>query len=240
MLFLRKLKRSVLKRAHRLRHGPNFFVGDYLGPRFLVNTTNSIGREIATGTYDRDQLVRLLAACRRLKPDLFLDIGANSGLYTCVLLAQGVVPRAVAFEPDRRNAVHLRANLMINDLAARVDVREQAAGSLSGRLRLVPGPEANTGCSRLVGAGAPDHGYDVELVRVEDVVDTADGCIAAKIDVEGHELETLAGMPRLLARSRGVIQIETWDAAADVEAVMAGHGWRRVAAFPPDLVFEKD
>lgn len=245
MLFLRKLKRSVLKRAYRLLHGTDFFVCGYLGPRFLVDTLNSVGREIATGTYDRDQLTRMLAACRRLQPAVFLDIGANSGLYTCVLLTGGVVPRAVAFEPDRRNAAHLRANLMINALAPRVDVREEAAGRGPGRVRLVPGPDANTGSSRLVGdltdSDLPDgDGYDVELVRVEDVVDLTDGCIAAKIDVEGHELETLAGMARLLGRNRGVIQIETWDAVAEVETVMAGHGWHRVAAFPPDLVFEKD
>jgi FkbM family methyltransferase len=239
MRFLRKLKRSVLKRIVRLVWGDRFFLTRYLGARFLVRGSDQVGREIATGTYDPDRFKYLIAACRRLKPDLFVDVGANCGLYTCVLLSHGVVPRAVAFEPDRRNAALLRTNLLINNLLERVTVREQAAGRGPGRLRLVPGPESNTGSSRLVAGAEAEEGYEVEVVRLDDALDWAGGCIAAKIDVEWHELETLAGMTRLLDQSHGLVQIESWDQTAEVEAVMMGHGWRRTAAFPPDLIFEK-
>jgi hypothetical protein len=153
MQFRHKMQRSFWKRVNRIRHGDVFFITDYLGARFLVRNSNIIGQHIATGVCDLYQLTALIAACERLKPSVFLDIGANSGLYSCILLRKSLVPRAILFEPDRRNAAHLRANLFLNDIADCAEVREQAAGSASGRLRLVPGPEANTGSSYLAAAG---------------------------------------------------------------------------------------
>jgi FkbM family methyltransferase len=238
MQFRHKMQRSFWKRANRLRYGDAFFLTDYLGARFLVRNSNIIGQHIASGVCDIYQLVALIADCERLKPSVFLDIGANSGLYACILLRKNLVPRAVLFEPDRRNAAHLRANLFLNDLDARADLREQAAGSAPGRLRLVPGPEANTGSSYLAAAGEAA-GYEVEVARIDDVVALSGVTFAAKIDVEGHELETLAGMARTLSENRGVIQIETWDKRDAVIAALAAHGYRLTGEVPPDLRFEK-
>lgn len=235
--FRRKLRRSLWKRLDRLVHGDRYFMADYLGARFMVRATNVIGREISAGTYDLDQLDHMIAACARLRPTVFLDIGANAGLYTCILLKRGLVPRAVAFEPDRRNAVHLRANLLVNDLTDRVDLREIALGDSPGRLRLVPGPESNTGASRLAAAG--DDGYEVEVARFDDLLSLAGETLALKLDVEFHEPEALAGMPGLLHDNRGIAQIESWDHRDTVIATMQGHGWHLTAEFGPDLVFEK-
>jgi FkbM family methyltransferase len=236
--FRRRLQRSIFKRLHRLIHGDEFFMADYFGARFVVRASNVIGREIAAGTCDLDQLNAFTSACARLRPAVFLDIGANAGLYTCILLKQDLVRRAIAFEPDRRNAVHLRANLLINDLLERVDLRELAVSDAPGRLRLVPGPESNTGASRLAAAGDAE-GYEVDVVRLDDVLRLADQTIAIKIDVEFHETEVLAGMTRLLTANRGIAQIETWDRRDAVIATMQQHGWRLVAEITPDLIFEK-
>lgn len=58
----------------------------------------------------------LIARCAEFGPELFMDIGANIRMYSCILLRKHSVPRAILFEPDRRNLIHLRANLLMNGL----------------------------------------------------------------------------------------------------------------------------
>ena len=61
-----------------------------------------------------------------------------------------LAPRAILFEPDHRNRVHLGANLLINGLLdANLEIHPVALGAEPGRFRLVPGPERDIGLSRL-------------------------------------------------------------------------------------------
>jgi len=41
--------------------------------------------EIAIKRYEWWELTMMLKACRHCTPDVFIDVGANIGLYTCVL-----------------------------------------------------------------------------------------------------------------------------------------------------------
>ena len=128
MGFWRRQQRSVRKRIVRRLHGDRQFVSRYLGADFLVRLDNVIGREIGFRSFERDRIENFIALCKTAQPDLFLDIGANCGVYTCILLRMNLIPRAVAFEPDRGNAALLRENLMLNNLVERVDLYEAAAG----------------------------------------------------------------------------------------------------------------
>lgn len=234
-----RMMRSLRKRCIRLAHGDDYFIASYFGAKFLVHWQDVVAREIALQNFEAPQLRFMIGACAAVQPDLFLDIGANGGLYSCVLLRRKVVPRALLFEPDRRNFAHLQANVLINDLASIADCREAAVGAEPGRLRLVPGGESNTGTSKISADGTP-RGYDVAAVRVDDVVDLSGRCIAVKMDIEGFELQALAGMRRTLRENRGIVQIETTTTRAEVVAFMAEHDFRQAANFYTDLVFEKN
>lgn len=236
MAFWRRQRRSIRKRVVRALHGERPFVTDYLGADFLVRLDDIIGREIAFRSFERDRIENLVALCRNAAPDLFLDVGANCGVYACILLRMNLIPRAVAFEPDRDNAALLRQNLVINNLLERVDLHEAAVGSAAGTATLLPGPADNKGQSRIAtGAG----GYAVEVVAPDDVVPATDKTLAIKIDVEGFEREALAGMARLLRDNRGLVQIETYEHEPDVMAVMRAAGYSLVTDMRPDFVFAK-
>lgn len=234
-----RLARSMRKRYIRLIHGDKYFITKYFGARFLVCWTDVVGREIALRNFERIQLKHLIGACERLKPDAFIDVGANCGLYSCVLLKQGVVPWAILFEPDRRNLLHLRANLLLNGLVETADWRDCAVGSVAGRLRLVPGHSANTGKSRIADKAEAGAGYEVNVIPLDQAVPLVGKTLAIKMDVEGHELHALAGMTHLLRENRGIVQIETKDTRGEVVRIMRSHGYVQVADFYFDVVFEK-
>jgi FkbM family methyltransferase len=241
--FLEKLATSLQKRRLWLRsliggrgHTHNC---RYFGARFIVDLDDVIGYEIAIRRFEWRELKLMIDACRRLKPAIFIDVGANVGLYACVLGRQGVVPKVLAIEPDRENFARLRANIELNGLAGVVEARHAAAADRAGTLTLAPSGRANRGMSRIE-AGAAG-GYEVRAIALDEVFPLRDGVIALKIDVEGFEAQVLAGAEQLLSCNRGFAQIEAReDAAATLVADrMAALGWRFLERYGLDLRFEK-
>jgi FkbM family methyltransferase len=93
---------------------------------------------------------RLIAPCicdcgRRLDANtLFVDIGAHIGTHTIYALRTGRFGRAVAFEPEPRNARLLAMNIAENGLSQAVTVVRKAAGAAKGEAMLHLHPR-NTG-----------------------------------------------------------------------------------------------
>jgi FkbM family methyltransferase len=235
-----RLRRRFYKPYNRIVHGKGYFLCRYFGADFLVSSANVGGLEISAKIAEHAEIDNLMKACATLKPDAFIDIGANLGLYTCILMRNGLVPRTIAFEPDGRNRLHLRTNLLINDLLDRpVEIHKVALGATPGRLRLAPGPEHDIGLSQIVEPADARAGYEVDVVRLDDVISLSDKTLAIKIDIERYERKALAGMPRTLRDNRGVVQIEVLEGREETVAVMAAAGYALAQEFPPNLVFKK-
>ena len=123
-----------------------------------------------------DSAVELLRLAGRLAGAVFVDVGAHIGTHTIYALRTGRFARAIAFEPEPRNARLLTMNLEVNGLGQRALLVHKAAGAAAstGMLHLHP---RNTGAHSI---GAPPS------------VD-ADATVAVPIVLEG--------MTRLIARS---------------------------------------
>jgi FkbM family methyltransferase len=135
--------------------------------------------------------------------DVFIDVGANVGIYTVLALEAGA--RVIAVEPDPENVRRLRANLELNNRSA--EVWPFALSDKHGILNF--SSTSDPARNHLSDAG------DVE-VRVE-ALDTqfAHGhARGMKIDVEGAERKVLEGCARALSEGRiDVIQLE-WNETA--------------------------
>src|SRR5215469_11549719 len=235
-----KWRRRFYKPYNKIRHRGHYFVCRYFGADFLVRSVNVGGLEISAKIGEYRELKNFIASCAVLKPDVFIDIGANLGLYTCIVMKNALAPRAVLFEPDRRNRVHLRANLLINELLdADITINEVALGAAPGKFRLVPGPERDIGLSQIVEDAAAGDGYEVEIVRFDDLVSLSGKTIAIKIDIERYERKALAGMARTLAQNRGIAQIEVLEAREETVGLMAAAGFKLTDEFGSNLVFRK-
>jgi FkbM family methyltransferase len=243
--FGEKLNTSLRKRwfAKKRTPGPdNTRQCRYFETDFIVSMDDEVGYEIALNRFEWRELKLMLDACERLKPELFLDVGANLGLYTCVLGRHHAVPRIVSFEPDRLNFERLSANLKLNKLEQLVEVHQAGAGAKAGTATLVPAGANNRGVSRIeTSATDRQEGYEVKVVALDDIVRLHGSRIAAKIDVEGHELEVLTGAAQLFTRNGGFAQIEahTDKDAGVIKELMAAFGWRFVERYGLDVRFEK-
>lgn len=173
---------------------------DLLGRRlrFAVHCPGDVSR-VDSLVNEEDLVRRMLAAMR--DGDVWYDVGANAGVIALLLAAcgreRGV--RVVAFEPEARAAGLLRENLRLN-AADNIEVHQVALGAAGGRLRLYVAQKGGSGSHSAV------RGHVADTVPVEVPVERAadfarrTGRVpsALKIDVEGAEMEVLAGLAELL------------------------------------------
>ena len=139
-------------------------------------------------------------------------------------------------EPDAQCAAAIRRNARLNDLA-QVDVVEAAAAASSGTAELVVVRDRLW--SRLASVG--DHHESEGAVTVRTVaLDDIDGSPPdlIKIDVEGAELDVVAGMARLLRESRPVVVCEMHGLNAEFCAAMRAAGYTVANLDGPEPVEE--
>ena len=211
----------------------------YFGARFKVNPGDLIGDGIAINRIEWREITMMIAACREYRPDLFIDVGANIGLYSCIVGRARLVPRVVAFEPDQRNFARLNDNVERNRLTDIVQTRPHAVGATAGTVRLSPGPPENTGLSKIDNTAID--GYEVSVIKLDDAFDIQKRSIAVKIDVEGAELQVLEGAANLFSRNFGYAQIEGHgDArASEITQLMQTYGWQFIDRHGLDLRFQR-
>jgi FkbM family methyltransferase len=134
-----------------------------------------------------------------LRTDLFVDVGANCGLFTLIAGKAGI--RTLAFEPNLENYRFLLENLHHNRITT-VEAFQIALSKDAGVLPLFGGGELaslepnwcgvlNT-YSRLVAVNTLDHLVTARFAQER---------LLIKIDVEGHEFDVLRGAGNLLKRS---------------------------------------
>jgi len=133
-----------------------------------------------------------------------VEVGANFGVYSLPAVVEYGFGRAIAYEPEPAAFALLTANVERNDLADRVTVVQAALSSEPGELLLRRG-WLNAGDNRIVGRGdsGDQRTVAVRATTIDDEV--ASGSIRLDeiglvwLDVQGHELEVLAGAATLLA-----------------------------------------
>jgi len=234
---------SIRKRWHRLRRlwRPDREVEElcYFGATFRVAPTDVIGHELVLQRFEWLQIPAIIRACREFKPEAFIDIGANFGLYTCILGRQRLARRLIAFEPNHAVVARLKAHLALNGVTG-VEIHEAAVGATPHKAALLLGAPGYDALSSVV--AAHPQGYAIDVIALDDVVAFAGQALVIKIDVEGYELPVLQGAKNLLERNYGYAQIESFETERieAVVAAMAQSGWRLLERISDDLVFRKD
>jgi FkbM family methyltransferase len=157
---------------------------------------------------------RILQALARGRRCVY-DVGAYLGI-TALVMARGLGTggRLLAFEPTPKAAGIIRENAVLNGLADRITVINAFVGSRPGALVEFHGSEPSVYNSAIASRSAlrGEAGIQtaltpaVTLDEVSSATDTTPEFV--KIDVEGAELDVLAGMARLLQEARPTVFLE--------------------------------
>jgi FkbM family methyltransferase len=127
-----------------------------------------------------------------------IDIGSNVGAF-CLLLSSAL-RSAVLFEPNPRAASRARANLRLNGLD--FPIHQQALSDHEGEAQFKGQGVSSTG--RLITGAAPgaETVACTPLDKVIGKLDLSRRPLIVKIDAEGHDLQVIQGMRRVLAEVR--------------------------------------
>jgi FkbM family methyltransferase len=130
--------------------------------------------------------------------DTVWDVGANIGFYTRKFAERaGADGRVIAIEASPVTAEKLRAQVAG---LANVEIVNKGLGARPARFGMIQDESYEAHSSRLVDEGDSAQSFVVELVTGDSLLETGQGPPQViKIDVEGHELDVLRGMEKVLA-----------------------------------------
>jgi FkbM family methyltransferase len=163
---------------------------DYGGPTNLIHG----------GRYEDNNLTVLMSYLRH--DTTFMDIGANLGFFA-IKVAKRIFKhgRVHAFEPHPFLGKLLHRSVHLNGLANIVHIHDHGLSDANADMEFGY-PDGHLGGGS-ISAGARDtrHMIRSTVRRLDDVMGPSFTCDLMKIDVEGHELSVLLGMPGILQRS---------------------------------------
>lgn len=180
-----------------------------------VNGTDFVARQMAASEFERpmpDVFCKLV----RQHPGLFLDIGANNGIYSILACLTHIRVRVMAFEPFPPVLKVLRRNIAANKLRRRIAVQECALSDKAGAAPLHI-PDVNhglldTSCSLQPDFQPSSRTVSVAVKRLDDIALPASPKIM-KIDIEGHEFACLEGAEKTISTHRPFIFCEVLQPA---------------------------
>jgi FkbM family methyltransferase len=197
------------------------------GLRLELDLEESIQRDFLFGLVDRHELDLVIDHLAGFGD--FVDVGAHIGYYT-VGAARTTSGRVLALEPNPDARAQLERNVALNGLE-NVIVRPAAVAAEPGRSHLhvpaTPDPSFSSLEPARFAEGEP---IEVEVSTVDREVEAARlEPRVVKIDVEGGELDVVAGMTQTL-EAKPVLLVEVSEAnAAELAQRLEGYEGFRVA-----------
>jgi FkbM family methyltransferase len=148
---------------------------------------------------------------------VFVDCGAYDGdtIEKFLELTNGNCERIVAFEPDPANLSKLRdfVGRLPVDVRGRIEWHQKAVGASNCRVRF-----AALGTD---GSAISEEGMEMECVSIDSFFEGRPGPSIIKMDIEGAELDALAGARRTIHRHAPALAICAYHKQADLWQIPA-------------------
>ncbi|MEO7837332.1 MAG: FkbM family methyltransferase [Acidimicrobiales bacterium] len=181
------------------------------GFRFEVDSGDSISKALfwyGLNGYER-HAVELLSALAT-KASSFLDVGANTGVYSLLAAASNDNLAVHAFEPVPSVFARLQRNARLNHFA-NLALHQMAVSSVSGRAEIhVPADAVPLEASLLPGFRANTDSVSVQVTTIDDFVAAAGiaRVDVLKVDTEGTSRMVIAGALNTLSRDAPLLVCE--------------------------------
>lgn len=167
---------------------------------------------------------------------VFLDIGANQGLYSLLAAAHPLCVQVIAFEPIADTYRLLQDNIAVNHQQDKITAISKAFSDRAGSAQMFA-TSCHSGLATLESGGQSTGCETVELVQMADIdpLIAENGRIIVKIDVEGHEQVVV----KELLKSRHLSRIhkifyevnEEWSHSAQLRDLLTEGGFQQFEQF---------
>jgi FkbM family methyltransferase len=130
---------------------------------------------------------------------LMVDVGANLGYFSLLWAAARPDNRVLSFEASPRNVAFFQHNATLNNLESQIQVHSVAIGKEAGPSQFDLRSLEQTGWGGFATRN-PSYPIIVDVIRLDDILDTTAEVSLLKIDIEGADTWALMGCEELLRR----------------------------------------
>ena len=213
----KRLIPSIVKRYFKLI-GKNNFIINYENINIIINLNEPMDQLIYfQNNYEKKQINFLLKKIKTIKPNFFIDVGANSGIYSLFVGKNFPTIKVFAFEPNKKTFKILAKNISINNLKNKIKIFNIGLSHKIGELKMKALIKNNY--IQKGGFAVADKDEDLHFLHRETAkfitgdskLNIKNKKIFLKIDVEGHEFYALEGFQKLLKNNSIFLQIEIFD-----------------------------
>jgi FkbM family methyltransferase len=159
---------------------------------------------------EHDERYELALLRKIIQPsDVFWDIGANVGYYTCLAASLvGESGRVVAFEPAPTTRKFLEDNIRLNAFS-NIAVLPYAVGERNGIAAIhMSDPALGEGTASLNASDDKSFSVDIEVRRLDDLYSSLPPPMVVKIDVEGVFGQLWRGAREFFSRNAPIVMAE--------------------------------
>ena len=206
---LKRLYPSVVRRYLLLigKHKINIKINNFI---FEIDIRESIERKTYfLNEYEKKRMDHLELLSKKVKSEIFIDIGANIGFYS--ISFSNKFEKIYSFEPNKRNFQVLKKNIKTNNLN-NIKIFNFGLGEKEEELLGISNTKGELfQTSGFALSKSNIKGERVSIKKGDDLVQIKNKKITIKIDVEGFELFVLKGLEKTLKNNFCILQIEIWD-----------------------------
>ena len=193
------LPASVLRRLYLMKPFTFAVRGPGIDFSYAFTPGDEIGQSLfwrGIGADEPETIGPFINWARRITH--FIDVGANTGHFSLVALAANPALVAQAFEPVPHIHERLRHNIALNNWQNRCACHETAVSDTHGGKAVLHVPDALLPTSASLNPdgfrGLTGKQIEVDVVRLDHVLEELPGSTLIKIDVEGYEHAVLRGL----------------------------------------------
>lgn len=247
---LAKLKKKIRRKYIRSLYGNKVVIKNYKNLLLLLRATNHLDRLLLSNIpFEVEQLQYFVELVNKFNANMFVDVGANFGLYSLSLAkAELGLDRIIAIEAQKENYNQLCGNIFLNKLDNMIETKGIGVSSSTGEVKFLKNKGGSTGTSRIQStapATTKFHNFEDSSIKV-DTLDNLLGSIEGKIicfkiDVEGHEYHVLKGMRNILKNNRCLFQIEVLQNKEEtIKTVNEVFGLKKIHMIGHDIYFDNE
>ncbi len=200
-------------------------------------------RNRLTRAYEPFQPFFLMELARNFKPQIFLDIGANVGVYSLFMSTVASIETVHSVEAASSTFSLLRKVVNKNNLDGIIDLHNIAVSNFVGELSfgvVSPLSGANSIISTSIHARSKfTEVLTVQTTTLDKLVNERDQSICIKMDIEGHEVAAVEGARLLFKKNRVLLQIEEYGDRGLI-SYLETLGFRTIMRIGPDYYLTND